>query len=124
MRRPPRAERAGSTHITPAVLHRLPLPPVDSEQGKEGRGCVLVVGGSDQIPGAVILAATAALRAGAGKLQIATGRRVAPLGRRGGPGSARDRPFPRAHRRAGARAPARPFAAKPARATRCWSAPG
>jgi hydroxyethylthiazole kinase-like uncharacterized protein yjeF len=37
-----------------------------------------VVGGSDQIPGAVILAATAALRAGAGKLQIATGRRVAP----------------------------------------------
>src|SRR5438270_927535 len=77
MRRPPRAERA-STHITPAVLRRLPLPPVDSEQGKEGRGCVLVVGGSDQIPGAVILAATAALRAGAGKLQIATGRRVAP----------------------------------------------
>ncbi len=54
------------------------LPPVDREEGKEGRGCVLVVGGSDQIPGAVILAATAALRAGAGKLQIATGRRVAP----------------------------------------------
>jgi len=54
------------------------LPPVDGQQGKEGRGCVLVVGGSDQIPGAVILAATAALRAGAGKLQIATGRRVAP----------------------------------------------
>ncbi len=83
MRRPPRAERdparaRGSTHITPAVLRRLPLPPVDGQQGKEGRGCVLVVGGSDQIPGAVILAATAALRAGAGKLQIATGRRVAP----------------------------------------------
>lgn len=56
----------------------MPLPAVDGEQGKEGRGCVLVVGGSDQIPGAVILAATAALRAGAGKLQIATGRRVAP----------------------------------------------
>ena len=54
------------------------LPPVDGAQGKDGRGCVLVVGGSDQIPGAVILAATAALRAGAGKLQIATGRRVAP----------------------------------------------
>jgi len=83
MRRPPRAERghtngAGSRLVTPAVLRRLPLPPVDGEQGKEGRGCVLVVGGSDQIPGAVILAATAALRAGAGKLQIATGRRVAP----------------------------------------------
>jgi hydroxyethylthiazole kinase-like uncharacterized protein yjeF len=37
-----------------------------------------VVGGSDQIPGATILAATAALRAGAGKLQIGTTRRVAP----------------------------------------------
>jgi hydroxyethylthiazole kinase-like uncharacterized protein yjeF len=76
MPRPPRVE--GSTRVTPALLRRLRLPPVDGDQGKEGRGCVLVVGGSDQIPGAVILAATAALRAGAGKLQIATGRRVAP----------------------------------------------
>ncbi len=76
MRRPPPAD--GSTRITPALLRRMRLPPVDGQQGKEGRGCVLVVGGSDQIPGAVILAATAALRAGAGKLQIATGRRVAP----------------------------------------------
>ena len=56
----------------------MPLPPVDGAEGKEGRGCVLVVGGSEQIPGATILAATAALRAGAGKLQIATSRRVAP----------------------------------------------
>jgi hydroxyethylthiazole kinase-like uncharacterized protein yjeF len=56
----------------------MPLPEVDGALGKEGRGCVLVVGGSDQIPGATILAATAALRAGAGKLQIATSRRVAP----------------------------------------------
>ena len=31
------------------------------------------------MPGAVILAATAALRAGAGKLRIATARSVAPL---------------------------------------------
>jgi ADP-dependent NAD(P)H-hydrate dehydratase len=79
MRRRPRAEdQPASTRITPALLRRLALPPVDGEQGKDGRGCVLVVGGSEQIPGAVILAATAALRAGAGKLQIATGRRVAP----------------------------------------------
>jgi ADP-dependent NAD(P)H-hydrate dehydratase len=55
----------------------MPLPQVDGEAGKEGRGCVLVVGGSEQVPGAVILAATAALRSGAGKLQIATSRRVA-----------------------------------------------
>jgi hydroxyethylthiazole kinase-like uncharacterized protein yjeF len=39
---------------------------------------VLVVGGSAEIPGAVVLAATAALRAGAGKLQIATVRSAAP----------------------------------------------
>ena len=70
--------RAASTLITRALLRRLPLPEVDGEYGKESRGCVLVVGGSEQIPGAVILAATGALRAGAGKLQIATSRRVAP----------------------------------------------
>lgn len=75
MRRPPRGK---SVRITPALLRRMALPPVDGEQGKEGRGCALVVGGSEQIPGAVILSAMAALRAGAGKLQIATGRRVAP----------------------------------------------
>jgi hydroxyethylthiazole kinase-like uncharacterized protein yjeF len=75
----PRPRRGDpSRHITPALLRRMALPAVDGQQGKEGRGCVLVVGGSDQIPGAAILAATAALRAGAGKLQIATGRRVAP----------------------------------------------
>ncbi|KGQ20576.1 ADP-dependent (S)-NAD(P)H-hydrate dehydratase [Lysobacter dokdonensis DS-58] len=46
-------------------------------EGKEERGCVLVVGGSTRIPGAAVLAATAALRAGAGKLQVATSRPVA-----------------------------------------------
>jgi hydroxyethylthiazole kinase-like uncharacterized protein yjeF len=40
---------------------------------------VLVVGGSQQIPGAVILAAIAALRAGAGKITVATAARAAPL---------------------------------------------
>ncbi len=39
---------------------------------------MLVVGGAVEMPGAVILAATAALRAGAGKLQIATCRSIAP----------------------------------------------
>jgi hydroxyethylthiazole kinase-like uncharacterized protein yjeF len=38
---------------------------------------VLIVGGAPELPGALILAATAALRAGAGKLQIATGRSIA-----------------------------------------------
>ncbi len=40
---------------------------------------MLVVGGATGMPGAVILAAIAALRAGAGKLQIATCRSIAPV---------------------------------------------
>ena len=54
-----------------ALLAGWPLP--DSEHGdKEERGRVLVIGGSPQIVGAVRLAGEAALRAGAGKLVIAT----------------------------------------------------
>lgn len=64
-------------HIDAALLRRWPLPSVDGSQGKDDRGRVLVVGGSQQVPGAVILAGVAALRAGAGKLQIATSRSVA-----------------------------------------------
>lgn len=56
-----------------------PLPGIDDSHGKESRGSVLVVGGSAEIPGAVLLAGTAALRAGAGKLQLASVRSVAPL---------------------------------------------
>lgn len=63
--------------ITPTLLRRMPLPQPDEEGDKEERGRVLVVGGASEMPGAVILAATAALRAGAGKLQIATCRSVA-----------------------------------------------
>jgi hydroxyethylthiazole kinase-like uncharacterized protein yjeF len=66
------------TLITPALLRRWPLPEIDGELGKEGRGRVLVVGGSEQIPGGVMLAAIGALRAGAGKIQIATSKSVAP----------------------------------------------
>jgi hydroxyethylthiazole kinase-like uncharacterized protein yjeF len=40
---------------------------------------VLIVGGAAEMPGAVILAATATLRAGAGKLQIATCRSIAQV---------------------------------------------
>jgi hydroxyethylthiazole kinase-like uncharacterized protein yjeF len=55
----------------------MPLPQPDKEGDKEERGRVLVLGGATEMPGAVILAATAALRAGAGKLQIATCRSIA-----------------------------------------------
>jgi ADP-dependent NAD(P)H-hydrate dehydratase len=66
--------------ITPALLQRRWLLPQPDEGGdKEERGRVLVVGGASEMPGAVILAATAALRAGAGKLQIATCRSIASV---------------------------------------------
>jgi len=60
-------------------LRAWPLPQPEAEGDKELRGHVLIVGGSREMPGAIILAATAALRAGAGKLTIATGASVAQL---------------------------------------------
>jgi hydroxyethylthiazole kinase-like uncharacterized protein yjeF len=58
--------------VTRALLRRLPLPQPDDEGDKDERGRVLVVGGSSQVAGAVLLAGIAALRVGAGKLQLAT----------------------------------------------------
>lgn len=58
--------------VTPELLRGWPLRRADDDADKDARGDVLVVGGAPDMPGAVILAATAALRAGAGKLQIAT----------------------------------------------------
>jgi ADP-dependent NAD(P)H-hydrate dehydratase len=65
--------------ITRSLLRRWPLPQPDDGGDKEERGRVLIVGGASEMPGPVILAATAALRAGAGKLQIATCRSVAQI---------------------------------------------
>lgn len=58
--------------LTPAVLRHAPLPAPDAGGDKEEKGRVLIVGGAREMPGAPLLSATAALRAGAGKLQIAT----------------------------------------------------
>ena len=54
-----------------------PLPQPDDDASKEERGRVLVVGGSSSVPGGVLLAGEAALRVGAGKLQLATASSVA-----------------------------------------------
>lgn len=67
------------TLIDDALLRDWALPMPSDEGDKEERGRLLVIGGSRQMPGAVILAATAAMRAGAGKLAIATGESVAQL---------------------------------------------
>src|SRR4051794_15235826 len=65
------------TLVTPPVLRAWPLP--EPTGGKNSRGSILVIGGSSQTLGAVLLAAEAALRAGAGKLQVATAESVAPF---------------------------------------------
>lgn len=67
------------TPLDAAWLKARPLPrPGDG--GKEARGAVLVVGGELELVGAVLLAGEAALRAGAGKLQIGAHRAaMAPL---------------------------------------------
>jgi hydroxyethylthiazole kinase-like uncharacterized protein yjeF len=52
------------------------LPDARSIDSKYDRGVALVVGGSAQTPGAVLLAGVAALRVGAGKLQMATAATV------------------------------------------------
>ncbi|WP_159348091.1 NAD(P)H-hydrate dehydratase [Roseomonas harenae] len=65
------------TEINPAWLRAHPLPIPAADDDKSQRGTVLVVGGCAEVPGAVMLAGEAALRAGAGRLQMATVRSVA-----------------------------------------------
>jgi len=52
------------------------LKPLDPSAGKEQRGRVLVVGGSMRYPGAIVLAARAAARCGAGVVTVASARSV------------------------------------------------
>lgn len=59
------------------LLAEWPLPTTAPGADKERRGHILVVAGSSEIPGAALLAATAALRVGAGKLTMAVPRSVA-----------------------------------------------
>jgi len=77
MHRPDPANSRVAT-LTRALLRAWPLPSASDTGSKDERGSVLVVGGSDELPGSVLLAAEAALRAGAGKLQVGTVGRVAP----------------------------------------------
>ena len=50
--------------------HPLPLP--DNGTDKNGRGRVMAIGGGRLVPGGILLTVEAALRAGAGKIQVAT----------------------------------------------------
>src|SRR3978361_1874493 len=57
--------------ITAEALRKMPLPE-PGEGDKTARGDVLVIAGSRQLAGAALLSGEAALRAGAGRLRIAT----------------------------------------------------
>jgi hydroxyethylthiazole kinase-like uncharacterized protein yjeF len=61
-----------------ALLVSMPLPPA-GDGGKDERGRVLVVGGGLELAGALLLAGVAALRVGAGKLQLASAASVVPV---------------------------------------------
>lgn len=76
----PRKERDTNAEVipvTPELLRSWPLSRPEDDDDKYARGTVLILGGAPDMPGAVILAANAALRAGVGKLEIATGRSIA-----------------------------------------------
>ena len=67
--------------IDRALLRQWPLPIPDEQSDKNTRGSVLIVGGSPETPGALLLAAMAALRSGVGRLRLATSRAIAlPVG--------------------------------------------
>ncbi|HEY0044245.1 MAG TPA: NAD(P)H-hydrate dehydratase [Allosphingosinicella sp.] len=59
------------------LVSRFPLPYHPDDDDKEGRGRILIIAGSRELAGAAKLSALAALRAGAGKLQIATAKSIA-----------------------------------------------
>ncbi|MFS0849979.1 NAD(P)H-hydrate dehydratase [Novosphingobium panipatense] len=69
------------TVIDARWLREHPLPQPENNTDKNARGRVLVVGGSITVPGGIRLTAEGALRAGAGKVRIATVEGAAlPLG--------------------------------------------
>jgi ADP-dependent NAD(P)H-hydrate dehydratase len=67
-----------TTSVTRQFFRDNPLPSHEEGGDKQARGRVLIIAGSVEVPGASLLAGLAALRAGAGILQIATCRSVAP----------------------------------------------
>lgn len=66
------AEPASATQIDAAWLRDHPLPVHGEGTDKDSRGHVVAIGGSRGVPGGLLLTGEAALRAGAGKVQLAT----------------------------------------------------
>jgi ADP-dependent NAD(P)H-hydrate dehydratase len=63
--------------VDPDLLAHFPLPALAGDGDKEERGRLLVIAGSRELAGAALLAGLGGLRAGAGKLQIATAASIA-----------------------------------------------
>lgn len=59
-----------------SALDAHPLPPI-VDGDKDSKGRILIIAGSRDVPGAALLAAHGAMRAGAGKLRIATVQSIA-----------------------------------------------
>lgn len=70
-------DRADPPVLSPALLRAWALPEAQDGDDKHDRGTALVVGGDVGTPGAVLLSGLAALRVGAGRLQLATVRDTA-----------------------------------------------
>jgi hydroxyethylthiazole kinase-like uncharacterized protein yjeF len=69
--------RVDTIEVVPALLRDLGVPGIGATADKNARGQVLVIGGSRQTPGGVLLAGTASLRVGAGRVQLASADSVA-----------------------------------------------
>jgi ADP-dependent NAD(P)H-hydrate dehydratase len=63
--------------VTASLLRRWQVPQPSEDADKQDRGIAMVIGGATEVTGALLLAGVAALRAGAGKLQIAGPRSAA-----------------------------------------------
>jgi ADP-dependent NAD(P)H-hydrate dehydratase len=70
-------ETPATLEIDTSLLRDWPLPQPGGAADKDERGSMLVIAGGPETPGAALLAATAALRAGAGRLAVATAASVA-----------------------------------------------
>ena len=67
------------TALTSQILIERPLPDPDGATDKNSRGRVLAIAGCASVPGAALLAGTASLRAGAGKIQLAVPRSIGTI---------------------------------------------
>lgn len=63
--------------ITPALLRSLRLHQFEDDASKADYGKLLVIGGSARLPGAILLAARAALRMGCGTVRVAAPKSIA-----------------------------------------------